>query len=128
MFHWYFCKPPPNFECEEHIKKHKKDKSLIEYCSLDHLRAQECSWVFSRTFDVPHYFCRPHLSNVLEEEIEKKLNMLLWPYWALLSSQLFLRAFDKWSSIPPPSFLMLKGTFNVPLIFLQTFSRFHFGS
>jgi hypothetical protein len=27
--------------------------------------------VFNRTFNVPHYFCRPHLNNVLEEEIEK---------------------------------------------------------
>ncbi len=35
-----FYSPPPNFEFEEAIKKHKKDKILTEECSLEHPQAQ----------------------------------------------------------------------------------------
>jgi hypothetical protein len=69
--------------CEEPIKKHTKDESFTEYCFLEHPRAQECSQVLDRAFDVRHFFCIPHPNNILGEEIEKNnLNDIL----ALLNS------------------------------------------
>jgi hypothetical protein len=55
--------------CEEPIKKHTKDESFTEYCFLEHPRAQECSRVLDRAFDVCHFFCIPHPNNILGEEM-----------------------------------------------------------
>jgi hypothetical protein len=76
-----------NSRCEQPIKKHKKDESFIEDCFLEHPQAQECFRVLNGTFDVLHFFCRPHLNNTLREEIKKTFKMLLWPCRALDCSQ-----------------------------------------
>ncbi len=64
-------------------QKNKKDESFIEDCFLEHPRAQECSWVFSRTFDVLHFFCKLHPNNALREEHLKRVYGLVELSWTL---------------------------------------------